>query len=124
MLQAAVVPQPSRGVDASNREVSSLVNVARVGDIPAHGGLTVCLGAATIALFNMDGRIVAIEGVCLRCASLLANGTVQAREVACAGCGWRYDITTGRLPAIPKLNVDTFEVVVVGTQVMVRDPFA
>jgi hypothetical protein len=30
---------------------------------------------------------------------------------------------TGRLPAIPKLGVDTFEVVLIGDRVMVRNPF-
>lgn len=100
------------------------MHVARVGDIPEERGLTVHVGACTVALFNVRGRMVAIDGVCIRCASLLASGTLEGDEVACAGCGWRYDVVTGRLPAIPRLHVDTFEVVTVGANVMIRNPFA
>jgi nitrite reductase/ring-hydroxylating ferredoxin subunit len=108
----------------SNADVNKLVDVARVDDIPAAGGLTVHVDTFTIALFKVDRRVYAIDGACIRCASLLASGTLEAHEVACARCGWRYDVTTGRLPAIPKLRVDTFEVEVIGTRVVVRNPLA
>jgi hypothetical protein len=40
-------------------------------------------------------------------------------------CGWQYDVyDRRRLPAIPKLCVDTFEGKIVGSRVMVCDPFA
>ena len=84
--------------------------------------MTVQLDDLTIALFNVRGRIFAIDAPCIRCSSLLSVGSVEGYEVVCAGCGWRYNVTTGRLPAVPKLRVDTFEVEVIGSRVMVRNP--
>lgn len=86
--------------------------------------MTVQLDRLTIAVFNVRGRIFAVDGACIRCASLLGSGTVDGQEVICPGCGWRYDVTTGHLPAIPKLRIDTFDVEVVGSRVMIRNPFA
>ena len=104
--------------------MSKLVQVAHVADIPLPRGLTVRVNDQTRALFNVGGRIVAVDGACIRCASLLARGIVVGNEVTCDGCGWQYDVTTGRMPAIPKLRIDTFEVEVIGTRVMVRDSCA
>lgn len=87
-------------------------------------GLTIELARCAIALFNVRGSIFAIDAACIRCASPLAAGDLRGDLVACAKCGWQYDVTTGRLPAIPKLCVDTFEVKIVGSRVTVRDPFA
>jgi nitrite reductase/ring-hydroxylating ferredoxin subunit len=105
-------------------DVSKLAHVADVADIPQQRGLTVKIDALTLALFNLGGRIVAVDGACIRCASLLASGTVTDNEVICAGCGWRYDVTTGRMATVPKLRIDTFEVKVVGARVMIRNPYA
>jgi nitrite reductase/ring-hydroxylating ferredoxin subunit len=104
--------------------VAKLVEVARLEDIPLQRGLTIELTRCAIALFNARGRICAIDAACIRCASLLAAGDVRGDVVACPGCGWQYDVTTGRLPAIPRLCVDTYEVKMVGSRVMVCDPFA
>jgi nitrite reductase/ring-hydroxylating ferredoxin subunit len=103
--------------------VAQLVEVARVGQIPLQRGLNVKLGEYDVAVFNVNGNIFAVDGACIRCASLLALGTVEGVEVVCPGCGWRYDVTTGRLPAIPQLRIDTFAVEVVGSSVMVWNPF-
>jgi nitrite reductase/ring-hydroxylating ferredoxin subunit len=105
-------------------DVSKLVQVADVADIPLQRGLTVTIDALTVALFNVGGGIVAVDGACIRCASLLASGTVTGNEVTCSGCAWRYDITTGRMATVPGLRIDTFEVKVIGDRVMMVDPYA
>jgi len=98
--------------------------VADVADIPLQRGLTVKIDALTLAVFKVGGRIVAVDGACIRCASLLASGTVAGNEVTCAVCGWRYDITTGRMATVPGLRIDTFEVKVIGERVMIGNPYA
>ena len=103
--------------------MAKLVEVARTGQIPPEHGLNVRLDARNVALFNVDGDFFAVEGECIRCASLLASGTVAGVEVACPACGWRYDVTTGRLPEIPKLHVDTFVVEVIGSRILVCNPY-
>ena len=50
-----------------------------------------------IALFNVAGAIFAVDDFCVRCGASLAAGKLKGTEVACSGCDWRYDVTTGRL---------------------------
>jgi nitrite reductase/ring-hydroxylating ferredoxin subunit len=104
--------------------LAKLVEVALVDHIPAEGGLSVKLDDLTLAVFSLNGRLFAIDGACIRCASPLASGKVHGDEVACDTCGWRYDVTTGRMPEIPKLRIDTFRVERVGSRIMVWNPFA
>jgi nitrite reductase/ring-hydroxylating ferredoxin subunit len=103
--------------------VSKLVEVARVARIPSEGGITVQLGDLAIAVFNLKGRMLAIDGACIRCGSMLGSGLVEGHEVICRGCGWRYDLATGQLREVPKLRLDTYEVEVIGLRVMIRSPF-
>ena len=102
-----------------------VVKFVEVGldQIPLNGGLNVRLHDLNIALFNVSGRIFAVEGDCIRCASLLASGAVDGLEVTCPGCGWPYDVTTGHVRHVPKLRIDTYTVEVAGARVMVLDPF-
>ena len=48
----------------------------------------------------------------------VANGTLRGATVACAGCGWEYDVRTGAVRGVPALRIDTFEVTVVESVVM------
>jgi nitrite reductase/ring-hydroxylating ferredoxin subunit len=62
--------------------------------------------------------VFAVDDSCVRCGSSLAAGTLRGTIVLCSGCDWLYDITTGCVNGIPALQVDTFEVKIVGPTVM------
>jgi 3-phenylpropionate/trans-cinnamate dioxygenase ferredoxin subunit len=79
----------------------------------------VTLGDTAVALFNVDGRIFAVEDTCVRCGSSLAPGALQGHDVTCPGCGWRYDVRTGCVIGVPALCIDTFKVEIVDSEVMV-----
>jgi nitrite reductase/ring-hydroxylating ferredoxin subunit len=86
----------------------------------APGAATVVAGAdGPIALFNVDGRVFAVDDSCVRCGSSLAAGALDGNHVSCPGCDWRYDVATGCVNGIPALQIDTFEVRVVDSRVMV-----
>lgn len=72
-----------------------------------------------IALFDLDGRIVAIDGLCARCGASLAGGRQDGRHVVCGGCGWRYDLATGAVTGLPALRLDRFAVRIEGDEVLV-----
>ena len=56
--------------------------------------------------------------------TLLVAGGFDGQEVTCAGCGWRYAVTTGRVSSLPQLRIETYEVTLVGDRVAVWVPFA
>jgi len=89
-----------------------MADFREVGDeseIPLGRSLAARLGHLPIAIFNAAGRIVALDNACLHCGSDIASGTVAASEVTCPGCGWRYDLGSGRTIGVPKLRIDMFE---------------
>jgi nitrite reductase/ring-hydroxylating ferredoxin subunit len=82
-------------------------------------GTVVTIGDNTLALFKVDRLVYATEAWCLRCGAILAEGGLQDGIVACGGCDWRYDVMTGSVVGIPALRLSTFEVQIVGEQVVV-----
>ena len=97
---------------------STFVEVALPSPLAAGQATTVAIPAATIALFNVDGRVFGIADACVRCGDSLSSGTLRGAVVTCAGCGWQYDVTTGCVNGVPALKTDTFKVKVVGPQVV------
>lgn len=85
---------------------------------PGHAVVARVAGAA-IALFDVDGRIVAIDGLCACCGASLADGQQEGGHVACGGCGWRYDLATGSVVGLPALRLDRFAVRIEGGEVLV-----
>jgi 3-phenylpropionate/trans-cinnamate dioxygenase ferredoxin component len=98
--------------------MGQFIDVAPVGEIAPGRAIVVTAWAEAVALFNLDGQVFAIDDACVRCGSSLAAGTLRGTIVLCSGCDWRYDITTGCVNGIPALQVDTFEVKIVGPTVM------
>jgi nitrite reductase/ring-hydroxylating ferredoxin subunit len=43
---------------------------------------------------------------------------LRGANVACSGCDWEYDVRTGAVSGVPALRIDTFEVTVVDSVVM------
>jgi nitrite reductase/ring-hydroxylating ferredoxin subunit len=95
------------------------VDVASVDQIAPGTAFVVTVAADRIALFNMDGHLYAVEDSCARCGSSLAAGTLDGTLVSCT-CGWKYEVTTGCVNGIPALQVDTFEVKIDRSRVMLE----
>jgi nitrite reductase/ring-hydroxylating ferredoxin subunit len=98
-----------------------LIEVGRLDRLDPEKGIAVTIGNDTLALFKVDRVIYATEAWCLRCGASLAEGYLQGGIVACSGCDWLYDVTTGSVVRIPALRLNTFEVQVVGDQIVVAD---
>jgi nitrite reductase/ring-hydroxylating ferredoxin subunit len=95
------------------------MDVGPIEQLAPGTAVAVTVGDTTIALFNADAKLYTIDHSCARCASSLAAGKLQDCNVTCPGCGWQYDITTGRVASLPALYVDTFDVRIAALRVMV-----
>ena len=95
-----------------------LVTIARLDQLAPGRGVAVAVEGNAIAVFRVGGQTFAIDDACARCGSSLASGTLRGATVACAGCGWEYDVRTGAVSGVPALRIDTFEVTVVDSVVM------
>jgi nitrite reductase/ring-hydroxylating ferredoxin subunit len=73
-----------------------------------------------IALFNVDGRFYALDGICPHQGGSLGKGKLTGCIITCPWHGWQFDVTTGRHEANRSLIQPGFAVKVEGEDVMVE----
>jgi 3-phenylpropionate/trans-cinnamate dioxygenase ferredoxin component len=97
------------------------VKAARKSELPENDGTYVEVEGNRIALFNLDGKIYAIDNTCTHMGGPLSLGLVQKDEVECPWHGSRFDIKTGEVRVFPaKEGVATYRVRVTGDDVEVE----
>lgn len=98
--------------------------VAVVSDIPPGSGREVTVGERVVALFNVEGTIYALDGLCRHAGGPLGNGTLQGDVVTCPWHGWQYNVKSGQHCLTPRIQQDRFDVEVRGDEVYVllNDP--
>jgi nitrite reductase/ring-hydroxylating ferredoxin subunit len=99
--------------------MTDFVEAARLNEVPPGTGAAVMIAGISIALFNVDGTVWAINDTCPHAGSSLVAGTLEGKVVTCASHGWQYDVTTGQLIAAPGLKTTTYPVKVVDGAIFV-----
>lgn len=67
-----------------------------LAELPPGAGREVLCGQRLVALYHVDGRVVALDGVCPHQGGPLGKGQLTGRVVTCPWHGWQFDVTTGR----------------------------
>jgi nitrite reductase/ring-hydroxylating ferredoxin subunit len=99
--------------------MADFVEVAQLEQIAPGNSKMVYVGEKSIALFNVDGVIYAIDDTCLHQGSSLAQGRLNGKIVTCRGHGWKYDVTTGSLTLNPESRVASYAVKIIDGKIMV-----
>jgi nitrite reductase/ring-hydroxylating ferredoxin subunit len=99
--------------------MADFVEVAQLEQVAPGQSLFVYVGETGVALFNIDGKIYAINDTCVHQGSSLAQGRLSGKIVTCRAHGWKYDVTTGRLTLNPDSGVASYPVEIVGGKIMV-----
>jgi len=71
------------------------VSVARATDLAPGRALKVEVGGATVALFNVDGKLFALDDMCTHSGGPLSEGEVCDGAVTCPWHGARFDLASG-----------------------------
>ena len=98
------------------------VRVGAIGEVPAGEGRVVEAAGRSLALFNVDGTVHAIDNTCPHRGGPLGEGDVDGRLVSCPWHAWRWDVTTGANANNPAVRVACFPVTVEGDDVFVDLP--
>lgn len=96
------------------------IRIASVHDVESGQGIEVIAAGRVIALFNIEGRFHALDGVCPHAGGPLGKGTVSGCQVTCPWHGWQFDVTTGKHGLNPNLSHEGFEITVEGDDVLVE----
>jgi nitrite reductase (NADH) small subunit len=73
----------------------------------------------TFALANVEGKLHAINNLCLHRGGPLGQGELKGNVVTCPWHGWQYDVTTGKLVTNPAVACETYAVEVRGDDIFV-----
>lgn len=76
--------------------MGTLVRIAAVADVPPGHSAEFTSHNRIIALFNVDGEIYALDGVCPHAGGPLGKGTLNGAIATCPWHGWQFDVKTGR----------------------------
>ena len=96
------------------------VKMATLEELPPGSAREVEHEGRIYALFNVDGEISAIDGVCPHQGGPLAEGRLDGTCVVCPWHGWRFDVRSGKTPLGPKIKQPVYEVKVEGQDVLVH----
>ncbi len=97
------------------------VKVADAVDLPPGQAIAVTVGDKRLALFSVDGTVVAIDDTCTHAEASLSEGCLEDGAVECPLHGAQFDLRTGAVLSLPAVvPVHTYEVRVEGTDVLLN----
>jgi nitrite reductase/ring-hydroxylating ferredoxin subunit len=102
--------------------MGQFVKLASLDDLPSGSAREVEHDGRIFALFHIDGRVWAIDGICPHQGGPLAEGVVEGSIVTCPWHGWQFDIQTGQSTLGKGLRQATFPTKVEDGQVLVEVP--
>ncbi len=99
--------------------MSSMVRVAKLSEIPLGKGIEVAAGTRVVALFNVEGTIYAMDGLCPHSCGPLGKGTLRGMTVTCPWHGWQFNVTSGKHLQSQTIKNACFPVTIEGDEVYV-----
>jgi nitrite reductase (NADH) small subunit len=99
--------------------VANMVRVASLADLSSDKPLGVTVNGQKIALFQVDGEVLATTGVCPHARGPIDCGTVADKAVTCPWHGWSFDLHSGQCLEDPDLKLATYPVQVEGDDILV-----
>ena len=81
--------------------------------------MTVTVAGKAVALFNVDGKIYAIDDTCPHAGASLGLGKLDGRIVTCRFHGMKIDVVTGCFPASEGFAVASYPVMVLAGKILV-----
>jgi nitrite reductase (NADH) small subunit len=122
-LLASFTSGTDRSIEATGVvPVQRFVKLATLDELPLGSAKEIEFEGRVYALFNIDGVISAIDGICPHQGGPLAEGHLQGTTVTCPWHGWQFDVQSGKTPMGPKIKQPVYEVKLEGQEVLVAVP--
>jgi nitrite reductase/ring-hydroxylating ferredoxin subunit len=86
------------------------VKVAEAGEVGEGQARVVEAEGRTLALFNVEGRLYALDNACAHRGGPLGEGDLEGRLVVCPWHAWRWDVTTGNNANNPAVKMASYPV--------------
>ena len=99
--------------------MSEFVKAASLSEVGPGSCKAVEVAGKTIALFNVDGTVYALDNTCLHQGGPLGEGMLEGDVVTCPWHMWEYNVRSGEKVDRPSLKVATYEVRVEGNEIQI-----
>ncbi len=76
--------------------MSEWTDVLPLDDLPPGTGKEVVAKGHVVAVFNVDGTIYAMDGLCPHAGGPVGTGQLEGCIVTCPWHGWQFDVTNGQ----------------------------
>ena len=86
------------------------IRIASLADCPPGASLETVAGDRIVALYNVDGQIYALDGICPHQGGPLGKGKLSGTTVTCPWHGFQFNVATGKHCTIPNLAQPRFAV--------------
>jgi len=96
--------------------------VARLCELPAGAVFEAEVAGRPVAVFNVDGEVFALDGICPHAGGRLGHGALNGGRVACPFHAWEFDCRTGEHDDNPELRVESYRVCVQDGDILVELP--
>lgn len=98
------------------------VDVGTLDEIPPGTHKVTDVNDVMVAVFNVDGKLYAIEDVCTHDGGILTGGSVSGCVITCPRHGATFDVRTGAALTAPAYEpTATFPVRIANGMVQVKD---
>src|SRR5579864_5462212 len=71
------------------------IPITKAENIPSRQGRAVTIDGKDLAIFNVNGRFLAVDNRCPHKGGPLSDGIVAGTTVVCPLHGWRFDLESG-----------------------------
>ena len=99
--------------------MANWVRVTAANELPPGSCGEYVADGRIVALFNVDGKFYALDGICPHQGGPLGKGTLAGCVVTCPWHGFQFDVTTGQHLTSKSLVHPTFSVKVEAGEVWV-----
>jgi nitrite reductase/ring-hydroxylating ferredoxin subunit len=94
--------------------------VTALASIPPGSGQAHTVAGRRLALFNVDGKIHAMDDTCPHAGAPLSDGRLSGCVITCPWHGWSFDVTNGRMPGSEQDCQTVYPVFINGDQIEVE----
>jgi nitrite reductase (NADH) small subunit len=99
--------------------MSNWFELARLEECPPGTAIERVAGDRVVAVFNVEGTIFALDGVCPHQGGPLGKGQLSGCIVTCPWHGWQFDVRNGKHQLTSEILQPRFDVRVEGGAILV-----
>lgn len=94
--------------------------IADLTELPAGQGKVMEVAGKQLALFNVEGKVHAMDNLCPHRGGPLGDGPLMGTTVTCPWHGWQFDCTNGKSTRNAAVCVGSYPTAIEGTTVYVE----